>query len=221
MTEASNGLLLAPGLRAVIFDFDDTLMDTRRTRTSLLIDCFARFGHSIGETDVVRQWGKPFPELVESLAPGIDYQGFRLTYSQAMLGHPPSPLPGATELLSRLADRGTRVEVVSSGSRELVLQDLIAGGLIELVTAVWACEDGPYSKPDPRVLDGSLTRLQRLGITNASVALIGDSVYDYTIATAHDLLFLAVLTGRDTRDDFLSAGLEGNCAYDSLRCLIG
>jgi phosphoglycolate phosphatase-like HAD superfamily hydrolase len=207
------------GYSAVLFDFDDTLMATRQTRVPLIVDTLAEFGCHVELTNVIGHWGKPFPQLIECLAPAVDYGVFHRQYSERMSSQAPVVLPGAAELLQRLRDTGTCVEIVSSGSRKLVLHDLEAGGLMTYVERVWACEDTGLCKPDPGVLDRPLEQLEDRGIPRRTVAYVGDSWADFRVAHSHGLHFVGVLTGLQSRADFVAAGVPSVHIVDTLRAV--
>jgi phosphoglycolate phosphatase-like HAD superfamily hydrolase len=207
------------GCSAVLCDFDDTLMATRETRVPLIMDTLAELGCHVEWERVIHHWGKPFPQLIKCLAPTVDYVVFHRQYSERMSSRAPVVLPGAAELLQSLRDRGTLVEIVSSGSRKLVLHDLEAGGLMTYVERVWACEDTGSCKPDPAVLDQPLAQLEDRGIPRRAVAYVGDSLADYRVAHSRRLSFVGVLTGLQSRADFLDAGVPSVQIVDTLRAL--
>jgi phosphoglycolate phosphatase-like HAD superfamily hydrolase len=207
------------GYSAILFDFDDTLMATRETRVPLIVDTLAELGCHVELESVIDHWGKPFPRLIGCLAPSVDYEVFHQQYSERMSSQAPVVLPGAAELLKRLRDLGARVEIVSSGSRKLVLHDLEAGGLMTYVGRVWACEDTDSCKPDPQVLDRPLAQLEARGIPRRTVAYVGDSLADFRVAHSQELPFVGVLTGLQSRGDFLAAGVPSGQIVDTLRAL--
>jgi phosphoglycolate phosphatase len=207
-------------LKSAVFDFDDTLMATRRTRTKALIIGADHFGYSITRQQIAKHWGKPFDQLVAALMPGVDYDRFRNHYASVMRELPPEELPGASALLAVLTRHRVRVFVVSSGSRGLVEQDLESHGLSRYVSALWGYEDTPHHKPDPRTLDPVLLTLQETGISVSEAIYIGDSISDLHMATAKGLRFCAVLTGQHGCLDFLSLGLQPEFIVQSLNDLL-
>jgi phosphoglycolate phosphatase-like HAD superfamily hydrolase len=194
-------------LKATIFDFDDTLVATSVSRTEALISSAARFGFAIASTDIEKHRGKPFNLLISGIMPGIDYDAFLADYSQIMRRFSPMVLPGVSALLSELKTLGIPVFIISSGSRELVLQDLEATGLWHFVSRLWGCEDCLYHKPDPRTLDPVLSAVSELGILIDQTVYLGDSTADCLIASLRQLPFCAVLTGCNRREVFRVMGL--------------
>jgi phosphoglycolate phosphatase-like HAD superfamily hydrolase len=214
MLEPSNSL------RAAILDCDDTLIATRASRTDALIVGAAHFGFTITSADIGEHWGKPFNQLISSLMPGIDYDAFLHYYAEIMRNIPPIVLPGVPALLLQLKSSGIRTLLVSSGSRELVVQDLEASNLLQFVDRLWGYEDTVYHKPDPRVLDPILSTIREMSISQDKVLYMGDSIQDFLTASHHRLLFCAVLSGSSTREDFRAIGLDDNLIINSLEDLL-
>ena len=208
-------------LRAAIFDFDDTLMATRLRRNDILIAALADFGYTVDFDQISAHWGERFDLLVKALAPGIPYPEFHGHYANMIARVPPRRQPGIDTLLAQLRDADILVAVVTSGSRDLVIQDLRAGGLWDSIWGLFACEDTEYHKPDPRVLSPVRDRFAGLGIGPADVCYVGDSGADHAVAVANDIRFFAVLTGSDTAADFARLGLGPNHILNTLeQCTI-
>ncbi|MBF6061387.1 alpha/beta fold hydrolase [Nocardia terpenica] len=207
---------LLAGCRAVVFDFDDTLAATMRARWPVLRRTAAEFGVELEISTIRAAWGRPFDALVRALVPTVDPAVFVPRYREAMAAQPPRPTPAAVSVLRRLRQRGVSLSIVGSGSRALIVQDLAALGVLDCFDEVRGCEQSEVHKPDPRVLHPTLTALSAAGIARAQVLYIGDSVRDHLAATGNGVAFLAVLTGLETREDFLRAGLARNLVLGSL-----
>lgn len=208
-------------LRAALFDFDDTLMATRDVRLSLLVEVLEKYNYHIAPEDVAQNWGKPFLQLIESLAPGIDYQSFHQYYSKVMRSVPPRPLPGAIKILAKLRNHNVVNHVISSGSRDLVKQDIEDGDMLQYVCRIWGYEDTPSYKPNPQVLAPILHELRKQGIETDQIIYIGDSLSDFRIAKGNNIQFCGVLSGTDTRKDFRLAGMQNDMIVNSLKELLG
>jgi len=207
-------------VNALIFDFDDTILATFESRSSCLMDAASNFGYEISLNDIKTVWGKPFREMILNLLPGIDYQKFYEHYRLVMEKHTPFLKEGASDILTLTKGMNHFVAIVSSSSQVLVLQDLKAVGIAQMVDRVWGQEDCLFHKPDPRVLNPVLDYLQDLNIPKSRCLYIGDSTADYFVAREHRILFLAVTTGRDTANSFLQMGLESQYIHESLTTLL-
>jgi phosphoglycolate phosphatase-like HAD superfamily hydrolase len=203
--------------RAVIFDCDDTILATAKTRWMALITAADKFGVKLEEPTIRAAWGKPFDELIAALIPEVTLDQFLPVYQRTMRQFTPEPTPGAVSLLGRLYQKGIRLEIVTSSRRDLILQDLDALNLRHYFADVWGHEQtAPYNKPDPRVLGPVLLRLESEGIFRVSIVYIGDSVRDHEVARGNGLQFIAVTTGLEDTAAFLSAGVAASRVVGSL-----
>ena len=212
-----------PGIenfRAVIFDCDDTVIETARLRWSVLIGTAASFDIELTEDTIRRSWGKPFPALIGALVPGLDFDEFVARYSADMLRHKSSPTRGAVELLSYSRSIGQILQIVTSSSRSLILQDLRQLKLEQYFEEIHGYEQSQYHKPDPRVLESPLKFLADRGIEHVETVYIGDSVRDYSAAVGNGIEFICVLTGIETRDEVIAGGVNPLAIVEDLTALL-
>ena len=193
---------------AVIFDCDDTVLATARTRWPVLIATARSFGVGLTEDTIRRAWGSAFDRLIRNLVPTVDHGEFVARYRVAMRGTRPEATTGATDLLAHLAARSTRMEIVTSSSRAVITQDLDELHLTGYFARIYAYEETGFHKPDPRVLDVVIDNLVRNGHALPELVYIGDSVRDFEVAAAQAVEFVAVLSGLDSAADFMAAGLS-------------
>ncbi|MEV0248697.1 alpha/beta fold hydrolase [Nocardia sp. NPDC050712] len=207
--------------RAVLFDFDDTVAATIRTRWPALRSTAATFGVLLEDETIRAAWGKPIDQLIATIVPTIDPIEFDVRYRQAMAAQRPVPTVGAAALLEALRQRGIRLIIVSSGKYEYVLQDLRQMGLehyFERGDIYGFAETGAH-KPDRAVLRRPIEALSRAGIVPEKIRYVGDSRRDYAAAKGNEVEFLAVLTGTENRQDFLDAGLPDSQIAGNLSLL--
>lgn len=222
MTEpgAGDAAGLVRNAHAVIFDCDDTVIATAKSRWKVLIATARSFGVVLAEDTILRAWGVPFDRLIRTIVPTIDYDEFVARYRMAMRASRPEPTTGARELLEHLAARSTRMEIVTSSSRDLITQDLDDLRLTTYFARIYGHEETTFHKPDPRVLDVVIDNLTRRGYEPSELVYIGDSVRDFHVAAAHLVEFVAVLSGIESTADFTTAGLARHRIVDDLTQLI-
>lgn len=202
--------------KAVIFDCDDTIIATAKNRWAALIKTANDFGQELSESTIRAAWGKPFDQLIAALVPQIEFDTFVEAYRVTMHSQKPEPTSGAVELLNKLYGRGIRMEIVTSSSRELIIQDLDELDLTKYFADIFGYEETKYYKPDPRVLAPVLHVLKEHGYEVDQLVYVGDSMRDYEAAAGNRLDFIAVTSGLEEKDIFLSAGLEANRVINSL-----
>lgn len=193
-------------LRAIIFDFDLTLVDSRlgfvdaheyaRTRLSL---------PEIAAEAAVRTIGTPLPDAFRLLYPGHEmameeYMAlWQARADEAMTGLT-SVLPGVPQAVRALHAAGMALGIVSQKRRYRIEAVLEREGLLDCFAAVVGGDDAPEFKPDP---SGILMVLRRMEATAERAVYVGDTVIDAEAASRAGLPFIAVLSGFATRDDFL------------------
>jgi len=207
VTAGGSAAALVARARAVIFDCDDTVIATARTRWPVLIGVARTFDVTLTEDAILRAWGIPFNRFIETIVPTIDHDEFVARYRAAMQVRRPEPTTGARELLAHLFARSTRMEIVTSSDRELIVQDLDALRLTGYFARIYGHEQTRHHKPDPRVLDVVVDNLGRCGYPLTDLVYIGDSVRDFQVAAARSIEFVAVLSGVEPAADFVAAGL--------------
>ena len=126
------------------------------------------------------------------------------------------PLPGAVQLLHRLAGAGAAVVIVTSAKKadlEALLQPLGPGAPL---TDVVDGDDVASAKPAP---DPFIRALGRTGGDPGSGLAMGDSVWDIEAAARAGMPCIGVQTGGIARHDLLAAGAVA--VYRDLSELLG
>ncbi|MEU1983080.1 alpha/beta fold hydrolase [Nocardia sp. NPDC019395] len=198
---------LISGCRAVIFDFDDTLAATMRSRWPVLIRTAGSFGVELRDEVIRAAWGMPLDRLISTIVPTLDREIFKSAYLQAMALAKPVPTLGAASLVEALHTRGVHLSIVSSSTSEFITADLRELELDRYFRAVFGSNDSGFHKPDPRSLRPAINALTGMGIDRADIVCVGDSVRDLRAAAGNGLRFIATLTGLEGRAEFRAAGL--------------
>jgi HAD superfamily hydrolase (TIGR01549 family) len=114
------------------------------------------------------------------------------------------PLPGAAELVHRLARDGFIVALASSGDPQFGREAVDLLGIESAVSALLTSEDVDSSKPDPELIQDTL---RRIGRVDAAV-FVGDTVYDVESAARAGVGCIAVRTGGFGRAELEEAGAQ-------------
>lgn len=180
---------------AVLWDFDDTLVDSLPTRVEALSKVFRDVGMDDVETRRFLQnlGTSTLEESLASLAtsrgrPPDLYRRYRSVYWTK----DPSVLrlfPGMDVVLEALAGRGVSMAVVTQKARTFEIEGVAAGASVELEAlgiadrfpVVVGIEDVAKTKPDP---EGVLMALERLGVPPERAVMVGDTDADIGAAKA-------------------------------------
>lgn len=148
--------------RAVLFDLDGTLVDSRAdlalgvnlTREEMGLAPLepAQVAGFVGD-GVRRLLTRALPECPERLEEALAING---RHYGAHLLDTTRLYPGAAKALDALLDRGYRLCVVTNKPREFTLPILEGLGVADRFTAIVAGGDCPALKPDPRPLAQAL-----------------------------------------------------------------
>jgi phosphoglycolate phosphatase len=212
-----------PALRAALFDFDGTLIDSYPAITASVNHVRARYGLPPLTVDQVRPLVGRGPERLLDEAVG---RGSVADNVAAYRAHHPSVMregtrlmPGAAEMLRDLHDHGIRVAVCSNKpvafSRELVAWL----GVAELLAVVLGPEDVARPKPAPDML---VEALRRLEVPADRALYVGDMTVDVQAARAAGIAVWVVATGSDDLQTLRAARPDGLVrSLDELRVALG
>jgi pyrophosphatase PpaX len=194
-------------LRAALFDFDGTLVDT----TELIYQSMRHAaGEVLGREDLPREIllanvGQPLPrqmELLDAERAEALLESYRLhnnEHHDSLIGE----FPGVEGSLARLRSGGVKIAVVTSKrlpSVEMALKRFPRLG--EVVDRFVTMEDTEEHKPHP---DPLLMGLGLLGVHKEEAAYVGDSPFDVAAAKAAGVKSVAVSWGAFSEDTLRSA----------------
>lgn len=193
-------------LRAVLYDFDGTLIDSAESSFQCYVQTFARYGipfsYEIFERTYSPNWlhtyqavGLPRDKWDEANAIWLDLY-FRL---ECRL------IEGAGAAMKRLSDTGVQQAIVTSGSRSRVQRDLEALGIASFMSVVICSEDVTRKKPHP---DALLQGLNKLEVAAREAAYVGDSPEDVEMARAAGVFSVAIPGRYPNREALQAAGAD-------------
>ncbi len=174
-----------PPPRAVIFDWDNTLVDTWPTITRCYNSVFAAFGmtHWTEEETRARAHGSlrdTFPVLFGARweeARDVFFGTFTACHLELL-----QPRDGATELLRELAARGVYLAVVSNKTGPALRTEVRHLGWDPIFAKVVGATDAPRDKPAPDPVTIALSGAQLR--PEDAVWFVGDTVVDLQCAHA-------------------------------------
>jgi phosphoglycolate phosphatase-like HAD superfamily hydrolase len=147
--------MASPGLKAVIFDSDGTLLDSFELIYAAQIAAAKAHGQRPPTREAYRaQLGKSLLQIFEALYPGADHQGMMATNGDYFAAHATEAImfEGLHALLQDLQARGLKLALLTGGNHKIydALRHHGLGSAEELKTA------------GAKYLVGSLSELQEL-----------------------------------------------------------
>ncbi|MDE1152421.1 MAG: HAD family hydrolase [Micavibrio sp.] len=173
-----------PNPKAVIFDWDDTLVDTWGVVTAAINTTLRHMGHAEWSEEQLRlNIGPPARVLFTRLFGEDRWQEADKVYVAAYEAGIRQHLKihaGAEETLKQLADSGVFMAVVSSKRGNILRAEAAHLGFDKYFSALVGAGDAPMDKPHAESVQHAL---QGSGLAaGADVLFIGDSLTDITCA---------------------------------------
>jgi phosphoglycolate phosphatase-like HAD superfamily hydrolase len=193
--------------RAILFDYDDTLVDTLGSRIPAIIEyCRAKHGCLISEPDIRKIWGVPFTQMMRNL--GCKNEIDPREYMTIADRFPMKPFPESEGVLRRLSQSHV-LGIVTSVARDVLERDLaVLRWAPETFSILITEEDTVHHKPDPRVFEKPIKRLEALGVLRSDITYIGDSLGDATAARRAELRFVGIARTSERMELFQAHKIE-------------
>jgi phosphoglycolate phosphatase len=205
-------------IRAVIFDFDLTLADSRAAVTECVNHALRGLGLAEAAPEAIhRTIGLSLPRTF-ALLTGTDdhpdtpeFQRLFVARADEVMVARTALFPEVRDVLARLRAAGLRSAVVSTKFRYRIEATLERDELLHAFDAIVGAEDVTRHKPDPEGLHAALARL---GESSDRVVYVGDHPVDAEAAQRAGLRFIAALRGASVRAEFAAHPVE--CFVESL-----
>lgn len=196
---------------AVVFDLDDTLLNSREAKWKHHKAVAARyFGVEVTDDDLVRHWGRPFDELITVLyRSSAPLRELKAANQSLEAEFPKTAMDSAVDLVEQLLHRGVPLGVVTSANTAAAVADLTRTGFpVERLSFVHGADVTGAHKPDPRVFDLARDALRVRNVPAAGTVYVGDALIDMAAAVGAGWGFVAVTTGLAKGEQFEREGVE-------------
>ncbi len=197
-----------PGLRAVLFDIDGTLLDTREAWVAAFDASLAAIHRTSISGSVAAQWiGTPIEVIYERA--GVTRDEFADAVREferveaASIRHGMRPYPRVREALGALG--GWKLAAVSNKRRDTAVEALRVAGLLPSFALVLGGDSVPHKKPSP---DAVLHAAASLGVRPAECAVVGDTENDVRAGKDAGARTIGVTWGYGTRARLEAAGVD-------------
>ncbi|MDO1450830.1 HAD-IA family hydrolase [Rhodocytophaga aerolata] len=202
---------LLTNLKAVLFDLDDTLVQTKVTRYQAIIALGERFyNYSISEAMIDQYWGMPHQLFYTSLFKEVDTDVERILKYRSQLCEqfPNAAYQDTTPTIEYLANKYILGMITASG-KEMIDSEIAPLHLpLDKFLFIQTSEDTHYHKPDPRVFIPALHTLAGYDISSEQVLYVGDSLKDYQAAKDAGLQFIGIADRTTSGQSFRQAGAQ-------------
>jgi pyrophosphatase PpaX len=190
-------------LKAVLFDWDGTLVNTAEASFRCYVKLFGSYGIAF-DRDAFQRTYSPNWHLTYS-ALGLAEERWAEADSRWLTHYCEEEvvlIEGAREALLRVRDAGLRGGLVTSGDRVRVRRELADLGVAELFEVLVCAEDTAKRKPHPEPL---LLALEKLRLGADEVVYVGDSPEDIQMAQAAGVRTAGIPGGFPNREALAAA----------------
>ncbi len=194
-------------MRAILFDWDGTLVDTLPFMFAATELVMAEYGVPITWAEYRRSFSPDWRLLYRRFGlPERDIEAVGARWWSLYRGHDEAMLlPGAAEALRRLAGAGFALGVVTAGRRDSVEPQLARHGLAELLPARVYGDDPFEPKPGPAGLRHAVGALGLAG-QPGEIAYVGDALDDMRMAQAAGARGVGIRSDLATDAELRAAG---------------
>jgi HAD superfamily hydrolase (TIGR01509 family) len=200
--------------KAVLYDWDGTLLDSAETSFRCYNRLFAGYGIAFDRDAFQRTYAPDWYLTYEAIGlPRAHWEEADAAWLAHYAAEAPQLLPGAREALLALRAFGVPQALVTSGNRERVERDLATLGVAAHFQTLVCKEDVAARKPHP---EGLLTALARLGCAAEDAVYVGDSPEDVAMARAAAVHAVAIPGGFPNREALAAAGADETLASIAL-----
>jgi HAD superfamily hydrolase (TIGR01549 family) len=197
-------------IKAVIFDYDETLTKTIEGKAKAYSD-FAKSEYNQELTlDAVRKaFGKPYEEFIKTLFGNVEEVNVIISkYQKFSENYPPIAYEDAEETVNRLFTKYL-VGIVSGIRRKAIFKDLEKLNFDQKNFFHIQCGDDTVDlKPNPKVFIPLLSKLKLCHISPSEVVYVGDSLGDFQVSTAVGFQFIGIAEHTTSKSEFEKIGVS-------------
>lgn len=205
-------------IKAVVFDFDGTLLDTETSAYEAFCDIYAEHGQTLRLEDWALGIGthggfSPYEDLAAKTGKQIDRDALEARY-RALHGERVAGIalrPGVMDRLEEARRLGLRIGLASSSDRAWLEKYTALLGIRDYFEVICSADDVERVKPDPALY---LMAVKALGATGEEAIAIEDSMNGLRAAKAAGLFAIVVPNSVTGHMDFTGADLIADSLAD-------
>ncbi len=196
-------------VRAVIFDFDGTIVDSYEAHLESFRRAVSKFGLTFEDKEIYRRFGKPAKQMLAEVLPEKEHVHIAEMVKEKRAqfietSREVKVLEGVEEILKHLKLRNIRLGLATSADKLSVMRVLTRFGLEAYFDVVLSAEDVQEAKPNPKIF---IEAAERLNVLPRECLAIGDSIFDVMAAKEAGIRIVAVANNPFQIDEIKSQGV--------------
>ncbi|ABZ94657.1 phosphatase [Leptospira biflexa serovar Patoc strain 'Patoc 1 (Ames)'] len=198
-------------LKAIIFDYDDTLVQTRKTRYKTISNlALEEFKYKINVKEIDAAWGLPADDFLIKLFGKFtsDLNLIWKLYLEYSIKDKNVPHDSSFEFIEKY-QKFLNIGIVTSSSEKVVLRELNELNInLDYFFFIQTSDYTNVHKPDPNVFLPINEKLTFNNIQKNEVIYIGDSPSDFYSSTKFGYNFLGIAHDPRYKDFFLNENIN-------------
>ncbi|MDO9028274.1 MAG: HAD family hydrolase [Candidatus Roizmanbacteria bacterium] len=185
-------------ISAIVFDWDGTLLDSFWAGFNAFKKMFKQYGLDITQECFQQHYSPDWHILYEKMGlRSSDWNEADLLWSKYYALEDCKLFDGALDVVRHLYSANYRIGILTGGYRKRVEKEVRQLGLKEFVSAIVFGDDTTFKKPNPRVLESVL---EKLNVSSAGAMLVCDSVTDIRMGKTVGVSTIAIESGYSTSE---------------------
>ncbi len=176
-------------IKLIIFDFDDTLVDSKKAHFHIDTTAAKKLGlKPVSEEKYAEFYGMPYDRFIKKLYPKFPTEKFMDVSKHLYDPKEFKPFPKTKDSLEYLKSK-YKLAILSSKENGKLKTMLDYNELTKYFDYIHGKEDSIHFKPDPRVFDKIIAHFN---LKKEEVAYVGDLASDRDAAIAADIFFVGI-----------------------------
>ncbi|NLY81483.1 MAG: HAD family hydrolase [Clostridiales bacterium] len=171
--------------KAIIFDFDGTIMDTNDLILNSWQHTFKHFeGKERSIEEIYETFGETLTYSMQNLLPNVEtglaiekYREYQVVHSDEQI----KIFDDIVKLLDELKNRDLLLSIVTSRLRNTTMKYLKSFDLLDYFDVIVTCDDTNIHKPKP---EPALIALKKLNVRKDETIMVGDTRFDIGCANS-------------------------------------
>ena len=197
--------------QAVIFDFDDTLVESRVLKWAQHKYVAKKFYNlDLSDEEIRKHYGKPLNQLIADLYQNSDTtENIHKVIASVRNDYLKKVYVEAPGVLKKLLSNNIKVGIVSATNKNYLVDDLDRLDFpVNDFFIIQGSDEVSAHKPEPGVFFPALDILSKIGIKKDQIVYIGDSLDDLKAAHGAGIDFIGLTTGLYKEEEFKAHGAK-------------